>query len=228
MTAGVCSERSLWDEVWHDYDRRAAVRSVPRQPVAPPPRRSPPPSPPPQRPPAARRLSRCLPRRLWGWRRSALALVALLCLYLGSPIASAMRFAAAVQQADPANLAARVDWTLLRPGIEARLTDIAATRLAGPQPAFLQELKSSLADQLASPEGLSRVLARHLPTVSGTGFGQALRQARPITPGLWQVSLASPDTPHQAVRLTLRLTDPLALQWAVVGVELPGRLGPWP
>lgn len=224
MSAGVCSDRSLWDEVWKDYDRRAAERDVPCQPAAAPPR----PSSPPPLPPAARRPSRRLPRRLWGWRRSALALVALLSLYLGSPIASAMRFATAVQRADPATLAAQVDWTLLRPGIEARLTEIAATRLAGPKPAFLQELASSLADRLASPEGMARVLARHLPEEGRTGFGQALRQARPITPGLWQVSLAAPDTPHQFVRLTMRLTDPLALQWAVVGVELPGRLGPWP
>ncbi|MBB3897129.1 DUF2939 domain-containing protein [Roseococcus suduntuyensis] len=228
MTADIRPDRSLWDEVWNDYDRRAAVHGAPHRPSAPTPR----PSTPPKSPAAPRRpwrlLSHFIPRRLWGWRRSALALVALVCLYLGSPIASAVQFAVAVQRADPATLASRVDWSLLRPGIEARLTEIASTHISGPPPAFLEELKSSLADRLASPEGLARVLAHHLPPEGGTGFGQAMRQARPISPGLWQVSLASPHAPHQPVRLTLRLTDPLALQWAVVAVELPGRLGPWP
>lgn len=228
MTAHLRADRSLWDEVWNDYDRRAAVQAALCRPTAPAPR----PSPPPQRQAAPRRprriFPRLLPRRLWGWRRSTLALLALVCLYLGSPIASAVQFAVAVQRADPATLASRVDWSLLRPGIEARLTEIASTHVSGPPPAFLEELKSSLADRLASPEGLARVLAHHLPPEGGTGFGQAMRQARPISPGLWQVSLASPHAPHQPVRLTLRLTDPLALQWAVVAVELPGRLGPWP
>lgn len=228
MTADIRLDRSLWDEVWKDYDRRAAVHAAPRRPAPIAPR----PSPPSRRPAAPRRpwrlLAHFIPRRLWGWRRSALALLALVCLYLGSPIASAVQFAVAVQRADPATLASRVDWSLLRPGVEARLTEIASTHLSGPVPAFLEELKSSLADRLASPEGLARVLAHHLPPEGGTGFGQAMRQARPITPGLWQVSLASPHAPHQPVRLTLRLTDPLALQWAVVAVELPGRVGPWP
>lgn len=223
MTASARSDGRLWDDVWNEYDRRAALRGVARpQAIA-----TPKPSPPAPRPAAAGRLPRP-PRRLRGWRRSILALVALLSLYLASPIASAVQFASAVQRADPATLATQVDWTLLRPGIEARLTEMAATRLTGPLPPFLEELKSSLADRLASPEGLARVLAHHLPPEGATGFGQAMRQARPITPGLWQVSLAAPDTPHQPVRLMLRLTDPLALQWAVVGVELPGRLGPWP
>jgi len=228
MSGGTRADRSLWDEVWQDYDRRAAVHAAPPQPSAPAPR----PSPRPRLPAVPRRpwrlISHVLPRRLWGWRRSTLALLALICLYLVSPIASAVQFAVAVQRADPAILASRVDWSLLRPGIEARLTEIASTHLSGPAPAFLEELKSSLADRLASPEGLARVLAHHLPPEGGTGFGQAMRQAWPITPGLWQVSLASPHAPQQSVRLTLRLTDPLALQWAVVGVELPGRMGPWP
>ncbi|HEV7458768.1 MAG TPA: DUF2939 domain-containing protein [Roseococcus sp.] len=238
MSANLRRQGSLWDEVWNDYDRRVAVRAGPHRPTSPTPSAAcalPGPaatataaagSAGPHRP--WRLLQRLRPRGLWGWRRTALAALALVCAYLGSPIASAVQFAVAVQRADPATIASQVDWSLLRPGIEARLTEMASARLTGPPPAFLEELRSSLADRLASPEGLARVLAHHLPPEGNTGFGRAMRQAWPITPGLWQVSLASPEAPHQAVRLTLRLTDPLALQWAVVGVELPGRLGPWP
>lgn len=223
MSVFVRPKRSLWDEVWDEYDARCAARGLPRARVA----ARPAPAPAPAPPPAPARAAPVSPRRRW-LRRPALALTALLGLYLASPIASAVQFASAVQRADPASLAERVDWTQLRPELEARLGEIATTRLQGRPPAFLGELKASLADRLASPEGLARALAHHLPPEGGTGLGQTLRQARPLSPGLWQVSLASPAAPQQAVRLTLRLADPLSLHWAVVAVELPGPLGPWP
>jgi len=222
--------RSLWDEVWDEYDARMAARGL--RPASPFAATLPHAAVPPAAHPAAappRRPARFLPwPRGWGLRRATLALVALTGLYLTSPIASAVQFAAAVQRADPATLAERVDWTLLRPGIEARLSEITRARLAGSPPAFLLGMQSALADRLSSPEGLAALLAHHLPAEGAASFGQALRQARPLSPGMWQVTLASPQAPQQMVRLTLRLTDPWSLRWAVVGVELPGPLGPPP
>jgi hypothetical protein len=225
--------RSLWDEVWDEYDMRVAARG-PKPATSP---AAPPPTPAPPLPVAATAVGKAPPRGLarllhwprgWGLRRAGLALTALLGLYLVSPIASAVQFAAAVQRADPDTLAARVDWTQLRPGIEARLQEITATRLRDAPPAFLAEMQQSLADHLASPAGLARALAHHLPPGEGLALRQWLREARPVSAGLWQVSLASPDAPSQVVRLTLRLADPWSLHWSVVGVELPGPLGPVP
>jgi len=201
------------------------------------PAEGPAPAVPPPPPVMARTAAKAPPRGLapllhwprgWGLRRAGLALTALLGLYLFSPIASAVQFAAAVQRADPATLAERVDWALLRPGIEARMHEITSTRLRGTPPPFLAEMQQSLADHLASPAGLARALAHHLPPGEGLALRQWLRDARPVSAGLWQVSLASPDAPSQVVRLTLRLADPWSLQWSVVGVELPGPLGPVP
>jgi hypothetical protein len=157
----------------------------------------------------------------WGPRRSLLALSALLGLYLVSPIASAVQFAAALQRADRATIANHVDWSQLRPTLEAKLADLTAARLGGPAPPFLAGMQQDMAARLASPEGLASALSQHLAAGADTRPHTLLRNVRPVDATRWEVSLASPNAPASLVTLTLQLTDPWMLNWQVVGVGLP-------
>jgi len=138
-----------------------------------------------------------------------------------SPIASAVQFAAALQRADAATIAGHVDWSRLRPALEAKLADLTASRLSGSAPAFLVGMQQDMAARLASPEGLASALQQHLATGPGTHPHALLRHVRPVDATRWEVSLASPDAPESVVTLTLQLTEPWLLNWQVVGVGLP-------
>lgn len=200
---------STWDEVWAEYDARTAPRT-------PPPAR-----PAPQPAPVRVKPFRLQWPRRWGPRRSLLALGALLGVYLVSPIASAVQFAAALQRADPATISGHVDWSQLRPALETRLADLTAARLDGSAPAFLVGMQQDMATRLASPTGLASALNQHLAAAAGTYPYALLRHARPVDATRWEVSLASPDAPESLVTLTLQLTEPWQLSWRIVGVQLP-------
>lgn len=210
----------LWDEVWAEYDARQPARRAPA-PASPaaatPVPAAPAPTPAPMLPPAATPPARPLASRR-PWRLAALGVAAVLVAYAASPFAAALHLAGAAQRADAAALAAQADFERLRPAIAARLDQLAAERLEGAAPAYLQRLREDLSARLASPEGLGALLARQSEPGSGPAPGW-VQAAQPLEGGRWSITLAPPEAPARATTLTLELADPLRLRWQLVALD---------
>lgn len=199
----------LWDEVWAEYDARQPARPAPApaQPAAPAPLQARAATPP-ARPVAPRRP----------WRLAALGVAAALLAYAASPFAAALQLAGAAQRADAAALAAQADFERLRPAIAARLDHLAAERLGGAPPAYVQRLREDLSARLASPEGLGALLAGQTAPGSGPAPGW-VQSAQPLDGGRWSITLAPPEASARATTLTLELADPLRLRWQLVALD---------
>lgn len=189
MTAA--TRAKTWDEVWAEFDARQAALSQPEKmglPVTKPvarPRR-------PQR--GKRRFGRVL----------ALLACSLVAVYAGSPVASAVQVAAAIQRGDAAALAQHVDWNTLRPALNAALAAETQRNSSQPMPEFISAMAQDLTDRLASPAGLALLLNER----------EMLSRVRLLEAGLWEVTLTS-------ARLTLALTDPMRLRWDVQAIDFP-------
>ena len=184
------STLSEWDSVWAAFDARQPV-------VAP----DPPLSAPSPRPAQPRRLL-------------LHSLVGVLGICIAAPVATAFSLAGAVQRLDAT---AQVDWPTLRNGVQQVLVREAERH--GPMPPFIHAMAATMAERVASPEGLAAMLqdrAGH-----GQGTRQALRHIVPVGLGRWRVTLASREAGARDASLTLALTG--ELRWSLVAMEMQPR-----
>lgn len=158
--------------------------------------------------------------------RRVLALMActMVAVYAGSPVASAVQVAAAIQRGDAAVLAHYIDWNSLRPVIASALAAEAQRNDAQPMPGFITDMAQDLAERLASPAGLAQLLNERLAATGTQPARDMLSRVRVLEAGLWEVTLTSPNVPDRSAKLTLALTDPMRLRWEVQAIELPAQL----
>lgn len=244
---------NTWDEIWAEFDAREAARAAQEtssssagQTPAPEPTRAatralaqPRRTGLPQDPAAvgangAGRWHSTQPRRQDKPRRTrrlpriiVLLACTLVAVYAGSPVASAVQVAAAIQRGDTAALAQHVDWTTLRPALDVALAAETQRNASQPMPDFILGMARDMAERLASPAGLALLLDGR----SAGGVQPArdlLSRMRMLEAGLWEVTLASGHVPDRSARLTLALSDAMRLRWDVQAIEFssssPARL----
>ena len=175
---------------------------------------------------SARRAERRSPRSVWRpyLRGMAFAACAVVAVYVGSPVASAVQVAAAIQRGDAASLAHHIDWATLRPALTAALAAEAQANHTQPMPSFIMGMAQDMADRLASPAGLAVLLNERLAANGTQPAREMVSGVRMLDAALWEVTLSSPQSPERSARLTLALTDPMRLRWEVRAIELPARL----
>jgi hypothetical protein len=173
---------------------------------------------------AARR--RAQPKRGLGRFKRVLAVMActLVAVYAGSPVASAVQVAAAIQRGDAAALAHYIDWNTLRPALNAALAAETQRNSSAPMPDFITGMAQDMADRLASPAGLALLLNERLAAGGVQPARDMLSRVRLIEAGLWEVTLTSVNVPDRSATLTLALTDPMRLRWEVQAIQLPAQL----
>ena len=165
------------------------------------------------------------PRGMGRFNR-VLALMActLLAVYVGSPVASAVQVAAAIQRGDAAALAHYMDWTTLRPALNAALAAETQRHDGQPMPDFINGMARDMAERLSSPAGLALLLNERLAAGGAQPARDMLSRVRMLEPGLWEVTLTSVNVPDRSAKLTLALTDAMRLRWEVQAIELPAQL----
>ena len=167
------------------------------------------------------------PKGLGRFKRTiAMMVCTLVAVYAGSPVASAVQVAAAIQRGDAAALAQHVDWASLRPALAAALSAEAQSNASQPMPDFISGMAQDMAGRLASPAGLAVLLNERLAVPRGGSSAPAremLSHVRMVDAGLWEVTLSSPDAPNRSAKLTLALADAVRLRWEVRAIELPTR-----
>lgn len=156
-------------------------------------------------------------------RTIALMVCTMVAVYAGSPVASAVQVAAAIQRGDAAALAQHVDWVSLRPALAAALAAEAQSNDSQPMPDFISGMAQDMAVRLASPAGLAVLLNERLAMVGTLPAREMLGRVRMVEAGLWEVTLSSPDAPNRSTKLTLALVDAVRLRWEVRAIELPSR-----
>lgn len=221
---------NTWDEVWAEFDAREAARA-PQKPRAPEPAKTA--LLPLAEPPlsltqpgisevtclgviAPRRRSR-LPRVF------ALMACTLVAIYAGSPVASAVQVAAAIQRGDAATLAQHVDWTTLRPALDVALTAEMQRNASQPMPDFITGMARDMAERLASPTGVALLLNEQMAAGGTQPARDMLSRLRMLETGVWEVTLNSGQAPDRSARLTLALTDAMRLRWDVQAIEFSSQ-----
>jgi hypothetical protein len=175
---------------------------------------------------AAQAARRQPPQRGLGRFKRVLALMActLVAVYAGSPVASAVQVAAAIQRGDAAALAHYIDWNTLRPALNAALAAETQRNSSQPMPDFITGMAQDMAERLASPAGLALLLNERLAAGGAQPARDMLSRVRLLEAGLWEVTLTSVNVPDRSTKLTLALTDPMRLRWEVQAIELPAQL----
>lgn len=174
---------------------------------------------------AAEPEQRAKPRGMKRFGR-VLALMActLVAVYAGSPVASAVQVAAAIQRGDAAALAHYIDWNTLRPALNAALAAETRRHDTQPMPDFITGMAQDMAEHLSSPAGLASLLNERLAAGSAQPARDMLSRVRMLEAGLWEVTLTSVNVPDRSAKLTLALTDAMRLRWEVQAIELPAQL----
>ena len=157
-------------------------------------------------------------------RVAAVILCTMVAVYAGSPVASAVQVAAAIQRGDAAALAYHIDWPSLRPALNAALAAEAQRNDSQPMPAFITGMADDMAERLSSPAGLAMLLNERLAAGGVQPARDMLTRVRMLEAGLWEVTLTSPNVPDRSAKLTLALTDVARLRWEVQAIELPAQL----
>ncbi|MEI6158941.1 MAG: DUF2939 domain-containing protein [Roseococcus sp.] len=162
----------------------------------------------------------------FGRMKRVLALMActLVAVYAGSPVASAVQVAAAIQRGDAAALAHYIDWNTLRPALNAALAAEAQRNDSQPMPAFITNMAQDMAERLSSPAGLAVLLNERLAAGGVHPARDMLSRVRMLEAGLWEVTLTSTNVPDRSATLTLALTDVARLRWEVQAIQLPAQL----
>ena len=211
---------SNWDEIWSEFDAREGARIKATTPSATP--IAPTLAPKPQHLEAA---TETVVAR-WGFGRLMRVAAVMVCtavaFYAGSPVASAVQFAAAIQRGDATTLAHHIDWPSLRPALDAALAAEVQRNDSEPMPGFIAGMAQDIAQRLAPPEGFAtppRLAASAMPPAR-----EMLSRVRMLEAGLWQVTLPMPNMGDRPARLTLALTDVARLRWEVQAIELPTQL----
>lgn len=185
---------SDWDAIWAEYDSR--------QPAPPPAPRG---AAPPRAAPAPARPQRLL----------LLGLLGLVASYLAMPIAAAVSLAGAVQRLDVPALSEQVDWASLRQDLHEELVQDAERH--GAMPPFIHAMAATMADRVASPQGLAAVLNER----AGDGARPQLRDIVPEGLNRWRVTLASAEAGRGQASVTLAMGA--GLRWNVIGLEISRR-----
>jgi hypothetical protein len=174
---------------------------------------------------AAQAARRQKPRGMGRFKR-VLAVMActVVAVYAGSPVASAVQVAAAIQRGDAAALAHYIDWNTLRPALNAALAAETQRNSSQPMPDFITGMAQDMAERLASPAGLALLLNERLAAGGAQPARDMLSRVRLLEAGLWEVTLTSVNVPDRSAKLTLALTDPMRLRWEVQAIELPAQL----
>ncbi|UPY37521.1 DUF2939 domain-containing protein [Sediminicoccus sp. KRV36] len=173
----------------------------------------------------AQAAKRQKPRGMGRFKRTlALMACTLIAVYAGSPVASAVQVAAAIQRGDAAALAHYIDWTTLRPALNAALAAETQRNDSQPMPAFITGMAQDMAERLSSPAGLALLLNERLAAGGAQPARDMLSRVRMLEAGLWEVTLTSPNVPDRSAKLTLALTDAMRLRWEVQAIELPAQL----
>lgn len=174
---------------------------------------------------AAETQPKAKPRGMKRFRR-VLAIMActLVAVYAGSPVASAVQVAAAIQRGDAAALAHYIDWNTLRPALNAALAAETRRHDTQPMPDFITGMAQDMAERLSSPAALALLLNERLAAGGAQPARDMLSRVRMLEAGLWEVTLTSVNVPDRSAKLTLALTDAMRLRWEVQAIELPAQL----
>lgn len=165
------------------------------------------------------------PRGLGRFKRViALMACTAIAVYAGSPVASAVQVAAAIQRGDAAALAHYVDWNTLRPALNAALAAETQRHDGQAMPDFITGMASDMAERLSSPAGLAVLLNQRLAPGAAQPARDMLSRVRMLEAGLWEVTLTSTQVPDRSAKLTLALTDVARLRWEVQAIQLPAQL----
>ena len=166
------------------------------------------------------------PKRGFGRFKRVIAVILLtmVAVYTGSPMASAVQVAAAIQRGGAAALAHHIEWQSLRPALNAALAAEVQRNDSQPMPSFITGMAQDMAERLSSPAGLGILLSERLPASGAQPAREMLSRLRMLEAGLWEVTLNSPNAPDRSVKLTLALTDVARLRWEVQAIELPAQL----
>lgn len=154
----------------------------------------------------------------------ALMACTVIAVYAGSPVASAVQVAAAIQRGDAAALAHYIDWNTLRPALNAALAAETQRHDSQPMPDFITGMASEMAERLSSPAGLALLLNQRLAPGAAQPARDMLSRVRMLEAGLWEVTLTSTQVPDRSAKLTLALTDVARLRWEVQAIQLPPQL----
>jgi hypothetical protein len=154
----------------------------------------------------------------------ALMACTVIAVYAGSPVASAVQVAAAIQRGDAAALAHYIDWNTLRPALNAALAAETQRHDGQPMPDFITGMATDMAERLSSPAGLALLLNQRLAPGSAQPARDMLSRVRMLEAGLWEVTLTSTQIPDRSAKLTLALTDVARLRWEVQAIQLPPQL----
>jgi hypothetical protein len=154
----------------------------------------------------------------------ALTACTVLAVYAGSPVASAVQVAAAIQRGDAAALAHHIDWNTLRPALNAALAAETQRRDGQPMPDFITGMASEMAERLSSPAGLALLLNQRLTPGAAQPARDMLSRVRMLEAGLWEVTLTSTQVPDRSAKLKLALTDLARLRWEVQAIQLAPQL----
>jgi hypothetical protein len=168
---------------------------------------------------------RSRPKGLGRFKRMvALMACTVIAVYAGSPVASAVQVAAAIQRGDAAALAHYIDWNTLRPALNAALAAETQRHDGQPMPDFITGMATDMAERLSSPAGLALLLNQRLAPGSAQPARDMLSRVRMLEAGLWEVTLTSTQIPDRSAKLTLALTDVARLRWEVQAIQLPPQL----
>lgn len=154
----------------------------------------------------------------------ALMACTVIAVYAGSPVASAVQVAAAIQRGDAAALAHYIDWNTLRPALNAALAAETQRHDSNPMPDFITGMATDMAERLSSPAGLAVLLNQRLAPGAAQPARDMLSRVRMLEAGLWEVTLTSTQVPDRSAKLTLALTDVARLRWEVQAIQLPPQL----
>lgn len=210
MRVSTCS--NSWDDIWAEVDSRDSVRRQLAKPVV-------------METHATQCSRQAAPKkRFRGCKRAvAVILCAVVAVYMGAPVASAVQVSAAIQRGQAAALANQIDWQSLRPAINAALAAEKQRNDSQLMPAFISAMAEDLAERLSSPAEIATMLGAG-PTASGAQPERdMLSRVRILEAGLWEVTLTSPHAADRSVRLTLALTDVARLRWDVQAIDFPIR-----
>jgi hypothetical protein len=136
-------------------------------------------------------------------------------------VASAVQVAAAIQRGDADALAQYIDWSTLRPALNAALEAETQRPESQPMPSFITAMTTDMAERLSSPAGLAALLNQRLAPGGAQPARDMLSGVRMREAGLWDVTLTSTQAPERSAKLTLALTDVTRLRWEVQAIQLP-------
>jgi len=185
----------VWDSVWADFDRRQSAAATP--PVRP---------------------AEPSVRRRWRWPRPLLLLLVLPAAWFIGPALGAADILGGIARRDLAPLTARIDWPLVTAGLARDLHAAAGAAISGDAARFLDAMAAEMTAAWQQPAARDRVLAARSDPAAAR-----LQASRLEAPGRIALDFGPGDA--VALTMTLSLTDPARLGWAVTGLRFAEARG---